>query len=369
MDWIKKNPAQLALTVIALAILASSYLLWQNISGFAENFTGGRYSPTLAKGIPPLDVKAIDDAGKSIKAPAIWNFDAAGGLLFVSDVYVKDGTSIKKPEGEVFQPPVPNDWLKKYGLNYLDPGVLQEDPDKDGFNTLLEFMGMDATSHLTTQPPYKQPVMGADGKALPDDSTSPIDAKSHPPYHTRLTLAPLPNGDLGIVNIPFRLKFMSVDINPRDAKDITFQVNTIDKGARTRFVPIGQMIPETPYKATKFEKKERPGKDGTVDDISEMTIVNPVTGKVVVLPMGLVVDSPESFVSLRYLWVAPGGQPTPDMNKKKDDTFTLPPESDKIYKVVDIKAAPADKSRPGEVTILLPTGATLVLTTTTAPVK
>lgn len=369
MEWIKKNPAQLALTVVALAILASSFFLWQNISGFAENFSGGRYSPSPVKGIPPLDTKEIDEATKAIPAPFAWNPDVKKGSLLVSKVFVKEGDLIKKPEGSFFQPPIPNDWLSKYGLSYLNASILTEDTDKDGFDTLLEFRGMDGKSHLSEQPPYGQAVQGEDGKPLSDDSTSPIDPKSHPPYHTRLTLAPLPNGELGIVNIPFRLKFMSYDINPKNPKDITVQVNTVDRGGRTRFVPIGEQIPETPYKTQKFEKKEKPGKDGTVDDISELTIINPTTGKVVVLPLGVVVDSPESFVVLRYLWVAPGGQPTPDMNKKKDDTFSLPPETDKIYKVVDIKAPPADKSRPGEVTILLPTGATFILKTTTAPTK
>jgi hypothetical protein len=346
MDWIKKNPAQMALAVIAVAVIVASYFLWQNTAAFAEGFQAGRYSPTPVKGIPELDTKSLDEASKAVSKPAPWNFNLDDqGSLFVSKAFVRKPGSptIESPKGGMLNPPVPNAWLAQHGLDYLNPNILGEDPDKDGFNNLLEYFGMD----------------GKDGTA---DSTDPNKSDNHPPYHTRLMLAPLANGQVGIVLIPFRLRFMAYDINPRNPKDITVQINTIDKGNRTSFVPIGEDIPGTTYKTQKFEKKEVQLPDGTAKDTSELTIINKESGKQVVLPTGVVVDSPESYIVLRYLWVAPGGQPTPDMNLKKDATFKLPPETDKIYKVVDIKA-PAQQN-PGEVNILLPTGATLILKTT-----
>lgn len=362
MDWIKKNPAQVALAVVALGVIGSSVVLWQNIGGFAESFSAGHVNPTFTKGIPELDTKVLETAAKAIGTPGSWTSNDAQGSLFVSRAYIKDGNVIAQPGDRYFQPPAPNKWLTKYSLNYLDNNVLSEDPDRDGFTNLLEFAGLDGKSHLSDKEPYGQPVVGEDGKPLPDDSTSPIDPSSHPPYHTRLTLAPLPNGQVGIVNIPFRLKVMSWDQDTKN-KTITVAINTIDRGARTHFVDIGLPIPNTPYTTEKFEKKEVPGADGTTKDVSELTIVNKTTGKRVTLPLGVVVDSPDSYVVLRYLWAAAGGQPTADMNKKKDDTFTLPPENDKIYKVVDIKAPNPQNGAPGEVTILLPSGATLILKT------
>jgi hypothetical protein len=209
---------------------------------------------------------------------------------------------------------------------------------------------MDGLSHLS-ETHGGEPVVGKDGKALPDDSTDPTDSKSHPPYFTRLRLAPLPNQAAGIVSIPFRLKLMVIDVNPRNPKDVTFQINTVDKGNASRYIPLGEMIPGTLFKAEKWEKKESKDANGIVTDQSVLTVINTKTGQAIPLPIGQVVNSPESYVVLRYLWVEPGKTPTADMNKRKDETFKLPPETDITYKVVDIKAPGPQNNPPGEVTI------------------
>jgi hypothetical protein len=72
-----------------------------------------------------------------------------------------------------------------------------------------------------------------------------------------------------------------------------------------------------------------------------------------VLPLNKVVDSPDSYVVIHYAWAKPGEQPIPDINKQKGQTFTIPPENDKLYKVIDI--------RPDEVDIQLPSGQKLIL--------
>ena len=349
MDWIKKNPAQTALVAIAVLVLVSTYLLWSQVSGFPETLAAPTAPSQPKKGIPATDVTNLTDSLAAIQATVQWKFDGAK-MLYVSDTYVKENGVIKKPEGGFFQKPMSNIWLKKYGLNFLDKNVGNEDPDKDGFSTLVEWCGMDGKSHFSYTEGGKQ-VQGPDGSPLPDDSTSPIDPQSHPPYYTRLRLATLPDKTLGIVSIPFRLKFMSYDINPKKPTDINVAINTIDVGNRTKFVAIGENIPGTAFMAEKFEKKEITLPNGTVSDKSILTIFNPKTGTRIPLPMGDVVNSPESYVVFHYLWVEPGKAPTADMNKRKDETFKLPPEMNKTYKVVDIKAGDPQKGVPGEVTI------------------
>lgn len=362
MDWIKKNPAQTALAVVSVGAIAASFFLWQTISEFPSKLTGKDLTPNPRNDVPALDLKPITDSIAAVPKPGAWTFDANTQSPFVSDQYVKSGAQIRKPEGESFVLPMTNLWLKKHGLDFLNPNVGSEDPDKDGFTTLLEWDGMDAKSHLS-ETTAGEKVMGADGNPLPEDMTNPVDPASHPPYHTRLRLAPLPNGQLGIVSIPFRLKFMAADIDERKPENSTVQINPIDKGNRTFFVPLKAPIPNTDFIAEKYEKKEVPGTDGIKKDVSELTVFNPRTNKRIVLPIGVTINSPESFVVLRYLWVANGGQPTPDINKKKDETFTLPPENDKVYKVIDIKPPNPENGAPGEVTIQLPSGGTLILKT------
>jgi hypothetical protein len=349
MDWIKKNPAQFSLAVVSVGLLASAYFLFSNYSGFSDSFAASRSNPPENKDVPVLDTASVDASAKSVASPAVWT--PKKGRLFAGKLYVSKEGQLKRPDvgGEPFNPPISNEWLLKYDLDLLNPAVISEDTDKDGFNTLLEWNGMDGQSHMTStvppQGPY-EPVKGPDGKDLPADQTDPQKADSHPPYYTRLSLAQ-------VVNIPFRLRFMTYDINPKNPKDITVSINTVDLGGRTQFLEMGTDIRGTKFKIESFEKKEAPGEDGTKKDVSELTILNKESGEKLMLPIGKIVDSPESYVVIKYLWFPFGGQESAPMNKQKGQTFTIPPENDKLYKVIDI--------RPDEVDIQLPSGQKLTL--------
>jgi len=83
-----------------------------------------------------------------------------------------------------------------------------------------------------------------------------------------------------------RLLFNGYDADARKVKpeNITFQINTIDAGQRTEFLKIGEMIPNTPFKLTKFEYKTRPNPSlGTDEEVSELTIANVKSGKTAIL--------------------------------------------------------------------------------------
>lgn len=353
MDWIKKNPAHLALAIIAVLTLGASLLLYTKINDFQGTFNGLSIQPNKDNKIPPAETPKIAAAEKAFSAPAQWDSAKTkdAGSLFVSKKYVlKDGALIK-PTSWTFNPPVPNAWLEKYGFDYLNRSVLDEDLDKDGFSNKLEFFGLDAQSHLDMT---GQPVFATDAKALTDDSTDPTDPKSHPPYHTRLTLKK-------VTMVPFRLRLMSYDANKAGKVD-TVQINTIDRGNRSMFIPLGEDIPGTKFKTISFEKKEVPDQDGTKKDVSELTIINTETKETLVLVLGVVRDSPESNVDLAYHWVAPDGKKTPDMmTLQKGATFSLPPENDKIYKVIDIKAPDPQNAPRGEAKIQIPNGETITL--------
>jgi hypothetical protein len=49
---------------------------------------------------------------------------------------------------------------------------------------------------------------------------------------------------------------------------------------------------------------------------------------------------------IHYAWTPPGGQPAPEIKKQKGQTFTIPPENDKTYKVIDIKPEGVDIQLP-----------------------
>ena len=45
---------------------------------------------------------------------------------------------------------------------------------------------------------------------------------------------------------------------------------------------------------------------------------------------------PDNYVTFRYKWVQPGGPKTPDFTKLSGQTFSLPPDDGKKYRVLEI---------------------------------
>ncbi len=347
MDWIKKNPAQLTLAIAALLGIAATVMLWMKVSDFDSNFTSSRGgSPSTTK-VESLNTDTLDNARASIAATLAW--PTAGKedpRLFISKTYVVIDGKLNRGKGS-FHPPVPNKWLEAYGLNVMAENVLNEDPLKKGFTVLEDWLGLDGRAHLDIG---GQPLMGQDGKPLPDDSTDPTKVDSHPPYHLKLELAK-------VTFVPFRLILKSWDgpIKPAKPSDVTVGINTVDLKGRTHFVPVGDPIPGTVFKVESFQHKEIPGADGTMVDVSEATLLNKETLEKIVLPLKKQVDSPDSYATFRYKWTKPPeNKKTPDFIKRRGETFTIEPEKDKTYKVLKI--------RPTEVDIELPDGTKKTLT-------
>jgi hypothetical protein len=172
----------------------------------------------------------------------------------------------------------------------LDGNVLDQDPDNDGFTVLDEYLG----------------------------KTDPQDPDSHPPYLTKLRLKKF-------IKVPFRLKFEAYD------DDGNFQINTVDVHQPTQFVKIGDVISGTKYKAVKFEKKSVDNPRTGVDtDVSELTVENVENGRQVVLVVRTEVDSPDQYARFAFLW------DHTEFTVKKDQKFSLKPERDIEYKLIDI---------------------------------
>ena len=289
MDWIKKNVDQFALALLALLLLAVSAMLILNEWNFRQTFAGLRGDVARNNNIPPLDVKPLDDANAAIAKPAAWGTHK--GSLFVSRKYIiKDGLPYDPSEdtSKPLHPPVPNGWFLEHNLDLLDPGVLEEDPDGDGFTNLDEWQG----------------------------KTDPNNKDSHPPYYTKLRLEKY-------VKQPFRLIFKA-----RPDAD-SFQIDTVDIKQPTQILKVGDQVAGTKFKIVQFDEKKIVDANGVEKDVSELTLQNTETGTKVVLVKEKLVDSPDSYALLKYLWDGTG------LKVKKDQTFTLKPEADVEYKLID----------------------------------
>ncbi len=315
MEWIKKNYDQFFLMLAALALLGGALLLIQRAQSFGERFAAAQVPGRPQKNVPPLELTPVDEAKARLETPALWKPTPETAFVFVPQRYIID--SVKKVPVQLAQgaaidsvtgQPIPFQWFIDHKLDPLAPTVTTEDPDKDGYINEEEWR-------------YK---------------TDPQNKDSHPPYLAKLFFKQF-------IKQRFRLQFKAKD---KDRKGtLSFQINPLDAGAATQFVPIGGQFTGTDYKIIGFEQKEvpNPGTGGT-RDVSEITVENVISGDKVVLPLDVIVDSPESIGVFEYIWPNP---PT-TLQFKRGQVFTLEPDATTKYKLVDIKET--------EAVIALPSG-------------
>lgn len=290
MDWLKTHYDKAALLLAALIGLVSAVLVIVSVRALPEAFAGRDSAKLPDNTIQPPDEDKIDVAAAALAAPGAWG--VYDGSLFVSRPYVLTGEDILVDplEGDKpLHPPIPNAWLIQYNLDYADSAVKEQDPDADGFSNLEEYLA----------------------------GTNPTDKTSTPPYYTKLRLEKY-------TAIPFRLIFTS---SPDDGQ--TFTINSKDLKSRTQFLHIGDAIRGSPYKIVSFEKKFIVEND-IEKNVSELTIKNMETGESMILVMNKEANDPTSYAE--FFYQLDGSR----QKVKKGDEFTLAPETDRKYKLIDI---------------------------------
>ncbi|MBN8709146.1 MAG: hypothetical protein J0I10_07180 [Verrucomicrobia bacterium] len=294
MDWLKKNYERAILAVAILALIGSSVFIVMGSMDFPTTFATRNSSKRPDNTIKPLPIEVLQTAAQAVDKAKIWT--SHDGSLFISRPYVLLNNELIDPlaAGKDLHAPITNAWLIKYDLPYWEGDIKDQDPDGDRFSNLEEFV----------------------------NNTDPLDAKSVPPYWTKLRLAKF-------ISKPFRLKFTGT---PDEGQ--TFTINAIDGKSRTQFLQLGQMIEGTPYKLLSY-KPNKITRDEMEVDVSELTIENTETNQKLVLIVRKEANDPTSFGEFLYLY------DNSRFTVKKDDEFTLTPQSDKKYKLIDISRSEA----------------------------
>jgi len=297
MDWIKKNYDRFVLAIFALALLASSGWLIYSALNFKQTFASLQQTVAHNNKVSGQSLDEIDKARASIQKPATWVPQKDTGSLFVSERYlVKEGklVALIGDANSQLHKPVPNQWFLDNNLDIQDPDILNQDTDHNGFTN------------------YEKWKAGID----------PNDPNAHPPYNTKLRLKQF-------IQKPFRLKFNGYNGDPKKPETLEFQIDTVDVKQPTQFKKLGETIDRTNFKIEKFEYKSFQDSNGIDHETSELTVKNDEEGKEVVLIYQKVVNSPDSYGFLKYLW---NGD---EITVRKDKSFNIKPTNEE-YKLIDI---------------------------------
>jgi hypothetical protein len=307
VNWIRAHYDRVALLVAALFLFVCSISIWSSAVGFGKNFAVIQTETRQKGALPPAKALELGNGVQKLHQPPQWAVSGRSGLFVPEKHFIGADGLPATLQGTMVHPPVPNEWLEQYGLPIADADVLDQDPDRDGFTNLDEWLG----------------------------HTNPIDPNSHPDYLTKLRLK-------SFNEEPFGLIFSSWVGN-------TYAINTIDYKEPTQFLKVGDTVRGTQFKIIKFKEKYQRNQYGTNVDVSELTLQQQDTGEQLTLTKEKVAISPESVATFVYSW--PAGQAIHEFQVKKDQEFSLKPQGQIRYKLVDVqpnKAVIVNMEKPNE---------------------
>jgi len=318
MDWARENFDRLAVALGALFLLVCAFFVWRSASTFSENFASLQPPAPPKAAAPTAKALEVEAAAKKLAEPPQWTFSGRSGLFVPEKHFIGPNGLPATLQSTEVHPPVPNEWLDQFGLPIADADVLSQDADSDGFNNLEEWQGY----------------------------TNPTDKNSHPPFLAKLKMK-------SVATEPFALVFSSSSgdsfainfVDPRSPVDADGRAN-IDRTKPTQFVKVGEAIRGTRIKVVGFEEKNAPDRFGTEIDVSELTLQNIDSGERMTLVKEKAAISPESVATFVYSW---GDRR--ELAVKKDQEFSLPPQTEIRYKLVDVqptKAVIVNTQKPEE---------------------
>ena len=291
---------KIVLLLGGLLVVAVSVLFSLRALGFSENFALKEASPV--NDLPETKETIAGIARSYVEKKQEWSNSNKGVNntevpLFISVPLVeKDGIVINMidPNSAPIRPPVENSWLLKYNLDFLNAGVLSQDPDRDGFTSLAEW----------------------------EAKTDPVDEASHPPYANKLIFASRQQE-------VYVLRFAAKPDPER------FQVNRLPSAKWPRgenfYIRIGEVSRDEQFRLDSYEEKKARNNVGIEVDASVLKITYLPKNETHELVRNVDTQIPTYYAEMQFELDSSFKQYV-----KEGETFSLTIDPDTKYRVVKV---------------------------------
>lgn len=295
-----KSWDKLLLLAVGIVVTAISVVLSLGSMSFADKFVLPSVAPNDE--LPDTQEPIAKIARNLVERKQTWSNPVKGAApkpvpLFVSIPIVEARgilIDMLDPNAPLLRPPVSNQWLMSNNLDFLNAGVLNQDPDGDGFTNLAEW----------------------------EAKTDPNDPKSHPPYAEKLIFASRQQEVYG-------LKFAA---RPDPERFQIARVPTRRWPQRDTFLMrVGETSKDEQFRIESFEEKSEV-RNGIPVDVSELTITYLPKNETHVLVRNVDTPIPTYFAEMKFQLDA-GFQEF----VKEGETFNLVMDPDTKYRVVKVE--------------------------------
>jgi len=296
-----KSWDKILLLVVALIVVGLSGLFVMKGLAFADGFVMQPAAPDNT--IEETDEPQARMAKQFVDQQLVWATPGigAGGTevpLLVSIPIIEakgELINILNPEAPVLRPPVTNVWLYTNNLDYLNGGVLRQDPDGDGFDSLAEW----------------------------NAKTDPQDSASHPPYAEKLVM----------ISRQAQIYMLKFSARPDSER---FQIQRLPTGKWPQrdsfYMRLGDTSEDQQFRVDSFDEKRARSNIGIEVDASVLNVTYLPTEKKVQLIRNINTEIPTYFTQLEFL-LDPGNQ----FYVKEGDSFNLLKDPETKYRVIEVK--------------------------------
>src|SRR4029453_11955617 len=127
LDWIKAHYDWVALIAAGIFLFVSAISIWWNAIQFGNRLVAQPGPPPKNASPPPIATE-VGRAAERLQHPSQWKSSTRSGLFVPEKHFIGANGLPATLQNTQVHPPVPNDWIEKFGLPIQTPTFLSKIP-------------------------------------------------------------------------------------------------------------------------------------------------------------------------------------------------------------------------------------------------